>query len=300
MARSTRNQPFCWQEKKILMLFRKLFTGNELSKFRNLYGAITEMDSDFNNQDIKFYTKTISTYSGLSEDWIPKGLKKLQELKIIEIVEDRINGKFKGKRLIFTPENIDESIDDTVPVKSTNGKITNGFLESSEDSSLLEDSIYQEEINIVKRSSQKNDTCSNYKNKTEYIEDVRKYVEFDTDIENILDYFYDCYLEKNNNYNHYRIDYETFQESINSLNNIYDFIDNNYQLKGKTTFGIMLEYVENYFNTKEKHSIKNFADEQTFMMFLTTVYKKNTDCEMFFLAGKGKGRRLKDSLSDVI
>ena len=62
----------------------------------------------------------------------------------------------------------------------------------------------------------------------------------------------------------------------------------------------MLEYVENYFNTKEKHSIKNFADEKTFMIFLTTVYKKHTDCEMFYLAGIGKGRRLKDSLSDVI
>ena len=156
------------------------------------------------------------------------------------------------------------------------------------------------ETDIVKRSSQKNDTLSNYKNKTEYMNDVRRYIEFDTDIENILDYFYDCYLENNKGYNHYKIDYDTFQETINSLNNMYDFIENNYQLKGTTTFGIMLEYVENYFNTKEKHSIKNFADEKTFMIFLTTVYKKHTDCEMFYLAGIGKGRRLKDSLSDVI
>ena len=152
----------------------------------------------------------------------------------------------------------------------------------------------------VKRSSQKNDALTNYKNKTEYMNDVRRYIESDTDIENILDYFYDCYLENNSNYNHYKIDYDTFQETINSLNNMHDFIENNYQLKGKTTFGIMLEYVENYFNTKEKHSIKNVADAKTFMIFLTTVYKKNTNCEMFYLPGTGKGRRLKDSLSDVI
>lgn len=298
MARSTRNQPFCWQEKKILRLFRKLFTGNELSKFRNLYGTITEMDSDFNNQDIKYYTKTIATYSGLSEDWIPKGLKKLQDLKIIEIVEDRVNGKFKGKRLIFTPENIEESIIDTVTVKSTNGKITNGFLESSEDISLLEDSIYQEEINKVNRSSKINEVTMNYKNKTEYMNDVRRYTEYETDIENILDYFYDKYLEKNNNFNHYRIEYDLFQTVIENLNKMYDFIDNNFIIKGKTTFGIMLEFTESYFEYKKKHSIKNFADEKTLMWFLTTVYKDYTDVNMFFM--NGKGRRYKECLSDVV
>ncbi|WP_261793486.1 hypothetical protein, partial [Fusobacterium varium] len=62
----------------------------------------------FNGQDIKYYTETIAKYSGLSKGWIPKGLKILEELKVIELVEERSKGKFKGKKLIFTPENIEE------------------------------------------------------------------------------------------------------------------------------------------------------------------------------------------------
>lgn len=80
---ATRNQPFCWQEKKILRLLKKHFQKTELAKYRNLYLTLTEIDSDFNNQPIKFYYKTIAKYSGLSDKWIPQALQKLRELEII-------------------------------------------------------------------------------------------------------------------------------------------------------------------------------------------------------------------------
>ena len=142
--RSTRKQPFCWQEKKVLRLLRANFNGADLAKLRNLYLTITEIDSDFNNEDINYFTKTISTYSGLSKDWIPTGLKIFEKLKMIEIVEERENGKFKGKKIVFTPENIDELGNSTVTVKSLNGKPSNGFLEPSEDI------LYQEDIMFKK------------------------------------------------------------------------------------------------------------------------------------------------------
>lgn len=106
--RSTKEQSFCWQEKKVLRLFRCLYVGKELDRIRNLYLTLTEIYSDFNGQDIKYYTETIAKYSGLSKGWIPKGLKILEELKVIELVEERSKGKFKGKKLIFTPENVEE------------------------------------------------------------------------------------------------------------------------------------------------------------------------------------------------
>ena len=106
--RSTKEQSFCWQEKKVLRLFRCLYVGKELDRIRNLYLTLTEIYSDFNGRDIKYYTQTIAKYSSLSKDWIPKGLKILEELKVIELVEERSKGKFKGKKLIFTPENIEE------------------------------------------------------------------------------------------------------------------------------------------------------------------------------------------------
>ncbi len=157
------------------------------------------------------------------------------------------------------------------------------------------------ETDIVNRSSQKNVTLLNYKNKKEYMNDVRKYIEFDTEITDILELFYDRYLQYNNKYNHYKIDKDTFETVIENLNKMYEFIDDSYQLTGKTTLGIMVEFTNSYFEHKTKHSIKNFSEEKTLMWFLTTIYKKHTtDCELFFLAGKGKGRRFKDSLSDIV
>ena len=142
--RSTRKQPFCWQEKKVLRFLRRNYKQAELIKLRNLYLTITEMDSDFNGQDIKFYTKTISSYSGLSKEWIPSGLKVLEKLQIIKIVEEKEKGKFKGKKLIFTPENIIEIPKKTVPGKTLNGEPFNGKTDTSEDSTYLEDNINKE------------------------------------------------------------------------------------------------------------------------------------------------------------
>lgn len=144
-TRSTRNQPFCWQEKKILRLLRKHFQKNELSKLRNLYCAITEMDSDFNSQPINYYTKSIVAYSGLHKDWVPKGLRMLQQLNIIEIKEIREEGRFHSKTVIFTPDKVKDIAKDhdkegnfTVTHFSGNGKTGNGKTVTLEDSNILE------------------------------------------------------------------------------------------------------------------------------------------------------------------
>lgn len=146
-SRTTKNQPFCWQEKKILRLLRTHYEGSELQKLRNLYLTLTEMDSDFNRKTIKYYTETIAKYSGLSRAWIPKGLKIFEKLKMILLVEDKEGGKFKGKKLIFTPENIQEMDILTTPSKTTHGKTVGGFLKTSEDIFLLEDNKRIKDIN---------------------------------------------------------------------------------------------------------------------------------------------------------
>ena len=145
--RSTKNQPFCWQEKKILRLLRCLYEGNEHDKLRNLYLTLTEIYSDFNGQDIKYYTQTIIKYSSLSKSWIPKGLKIFESLKVIQLVEERKNGKYKGKKLIFTPENIEEIKNLPNNEKINDDNTVSEFLEPSEDSSYLEDIKRVKDIN---------------------------------------------------------------------------------------------------------------------------------------------------------
>ena len=159
--RSTKNQPFCWQEKKILRLLRCLYEGNEHDKLRNLYLTLTEIYSDFNGQDIKYYTQTIIKYSSLSKSWIPKGLKIFESLKVIQLVEERKNGKYKGKKLIFTPENIEEMEKFAENTKTNEMNTSNGkpdtdetateFLEPSEDSFYLEDNKRVKDINNTHR-----------------------------------------------------------------------------------------------------------------------------------------------------
>lgn len=142
--RSTRNQPFCWQEKKITRLLREKYVKNLRSKMILLYATITEIDSDFNNVDIKYYTKTIGTYSGLSKEFIPTGLKELKELGVLKIVSEKVKGKFKGKRIVFTPEKVHDTKENTagktVNEKTFNGESVNGNLKPSEDSKVSEDS----------------------------------------------------------------------------------------------------------------------------------------------------------------
>ena len=194
--RSTKEQSFCWQEKKVLRLFRCLYVGKELDRIRNLYLTLTEIYSDFNGQDIKYYTETIAKYSGLSKGWIPKGLKILEELKVIELVEERSKGKFKGKKLIFTPENIEEMekftreeeidneetiteettteetitgetiaeetitgetiIEETITGKTITGETVAGFLQTSEDIFVLEDNKRLKDINNTHTEEEKN------------------------------------------------------------------------------------------------------------------------------------------------
>lgn len=194
--RSTKEQSFCWQEKKVLRLFRCLYVGKELDRIRNLYLTLTEIYSDFNGQDIKYYTETIAKYSGLSKGWIPKGLKILEELKVIELVEERSKGKFKGKKLIFTPENVEEmekftreeEIDneetvtgktitgetiaeeiitgetitgktitkETTTGKTITGETVAGFLQTSEDIFVLEDNKRLKDINNTHTEGEKN------------------------------------------------------------------------------------------------------------------------------------------------
>lgn len=165
--RSTRNQPFCWQEKKILRLFHKNIKGAELTKYIALYTGITWLDSDFNGQDIKWYSVTLSKRTGLSKDWVSKALKKLVEFKIIKIEEHRNEkGHFAGASLIFTPEEVDENIeiDEEVevinkvksvkskaqsnPRKSDTRRTDYPLIGAIEDSCLLEDNLVLENNKI--------------------------------------------------------------------------------------------------------------------------------------------------------
>ena len=148
-TRNIRNQPFCWQEKKINRFLRDNFEGMERAKMILLYQTITEIESDFNSKEIKYYTKVISSYSGLSKEFIPKAVKKFEKLGIIKVLNQKNEqtGKFDKKRIIFTPENIINTERKKIPPKTVHGKPLNGEGVNGHPRNYIEDSIYLENSN---------------------------------------------------------------------------------------------------------------------------------------------------------
>ena len=66
---------------------------------------------------------------------------------MVQLIEDRDKGKFKGKRLIFTPENIEEIKNLPNTEKINDDNTVSEFLEPSEDISYLEDIKRVKDIN---------------------------------------------------------------------------------------------------------------------------------------------------------
>lgn len=101
-VRAIRSTPFCWQEKWVLRVLRKKYSGNMLVKMIALYTTMTWILSDNQEQMLTHYTSTVQRYSGLPKDWIPKGIQELEQLELVTIHDLRNNeGQFNGRMIEF-------------------------------------------------------------------------------------------------------------------------------------------------------------------------------------------------------
>lgn len=118
-----REHPFGYQDKVIFRHFAKVFSGRELSNFICLYTILTHLASDQNGQELRSYTSVIRKKTGLSRDFIPKGIKTLEEMGLVQTNEIRQSGKFSAKeiRLMSYSPTDKPSTENTVPVKTVNG-----------------------------------------------------------------------------------------------------------------------------------------------------------------------------------
>src|SRR3954468_23007332 len=69
-VRIYRENPIAWVEKPILRYLRKKY-GKDKRLFvslRGVYLALCEMDSDFTDTPITFFTETVGTYAGVSRE----------------------------------------------------------------------------------------------------------------------------------------------------------------------------------------------------------------------------------------
>src|SRR5215203_3774318 len=99
-VRIFRDKPFGWFDKPVMRYLREKY-GHDKKTFLNLrstYLSICEMESDFENQPINAFNKTVGTYAGLSRQVAGKYVRILEKEGLI--IKTRVinpKTKLKGK-----------------------------------------------------------------------------------------------------------------------------------------------------------------------------------------------------------
>jgi hypothetical protein len=90
-TRIFRENPFAWYDKDVMRYLREKY-GKDKKKFlivRAVYTALTELESDFKSMPIRFFTKTVGTYAGVSREVAGKYLNLLEAEGLIEKNRER-------------------------------------------------------------------------------------------------------------------------------------------------------------------------------------------------------------------
>jgi hypothetical protein len=90
-TRIFRENPFAWYDKIVMRYLREKY-GKDKKTFlilRAVYTALTEIESDFKERTIPFFTKTVGTYAGVSREAAGKYLNMLEDEGLITRVRER-------------------------------------------------------------------------------------------------------------------------------------------------------------------------------------------------------------------
>src|SRR5918911_1190310 len=90
-VRIFRDNPFAWYDKEIMRYLRGKY-GRDKKTFlilRAVYTALTEIESDFKDAPIGFFTKTVGTYAGVSREVAGKYLNLLEQEGLITKTRER-------------------------------------------------------------------------------------------------------------------------------------------------------------------------------------------------------------------
>ena len=85
-VRIFRKNPIAWWDKNVMRHLRHKY-GQDKKTFlliRSVYLALCEIESDFNDKPVKFFTKTVGTYAGLSREAAGKYINLLVKEGLIK------------------------------------------------------------------------------------------------------------------------------------------------------------------------------------------------------------------------
>lgn len=125
-VRIYRENPIAWVEKPILRYLRKKYGKNKrlFVSLRGVYLALCEMDSDFTDTPISFFTATVGTYAGVSREVAGKCINLL--VKECLITKTRVQDEKTKKYLAGTYIQIKSfksvpAVSDPLPRIASNG-----------------------------------------------------------------------------------------------------------------------------------------------------------------------------------
>ena len=125
-VRIFRENPIAWVEKPILRYLRKKYGTNKrlFVSLRGVYLALCEMDSDFTDTPITFFTATVGTYAGVSREVAGKCINLL--IKEGLITKTRVQDEKTKKYLAGTYIQIKSfksvsAVSDPLPGIASNG-----------------------------------------------------------------------------------------------------------------------------------------------------------------------------------
>ena len=90
----SRNVGHAWYDKQVIRWFRQSFTKIQYKNLRNVYIALTEIDSDFGSTTINGLSNTIKKYAGISHSISTRYIHFLREVGLVKIEQQRIGAKF--------------------------------------------------------------------------------------------------------------------------------------------------------------------------------------------------------------
>jgi DNA-binding Lrp family transcriptional regulator len=110
-VRIFRDKPFGWFDKPVMRYLREKY-GQDKKTFlglRSTYLAVCEMESDFENQPINAFNKTVGTYAGLSRQVAGKYVRVLEQEGLIKKTRmmnpaTKLKGKGTGLQIMSSQQ----------------------------------------------------------------------------------------------------------------------------------------------------------------------------------------------------
>ena len=240
--------------------------------------------------------KTIGEKTGTSRPTAMRVIKKLEEIGLLYKESRKFVKETTEKQKVFNKSNVYTvqhdlssvnrigSITEIPPLVSDRHHPSVTVIPYKE---LYNNNYLDKELSYMTVTNSRCGSDLNYNSKDDYLKDIESYNQSDLTTE-IFSLFYDKYLENNKNYNHYRIKEIDLHICTSDLIEIEKHLEDNYPQFSEVE--ILKEYLNWYFETNKKHSIKNFASIKAFNTFFVKKYKQYLDNENYFEAETGKVR----------